>query len=92
LLTGLDHSELLAENLSVADSRPSDAVLQEITHLAMTLDELPFLAAEMFETLRKISGQPIAVEYLGAIQFLAAGGNPAGARLPAAVLHVSTPG
>lgn len=92
LLTGLDHSELLAENLSTADLQPSPGVIQELTHLALTQDELPFLAAEMFELLRKVSGQPVAIDYLAAIQKLAGSGGPAGARLLAAFLNVSTPG
>jgi len=92
LLTGMDQSELLVENLSAADLRPSESILQELTHLAMTQDELPFLASEMFEMLRKISGQPVALDYLGGIQYLAMLGNPAGARLLAAFLNVSTPG
>ncbi len=92
MLTGLDHSELLAENLDTADACPPESVLQELTHLAMVNDELPFLAAELFERLRKMSGQIAAGEYLGGIQHLASTGSPAGARLLAAFLNVSTPG
>ena len=92
MLTGLDHSELLAENLPTVDLEPASSVVQELTHLAMTQDELPFLAAEMFELLRKISGQPVVADYIGAIQKLAGGGGPAGARLLAAFLNVATPG
>jgi len=92
LLTGLDHSELLAENLSTTDLRPPADTLQELTHLAMTREELSFLAAELFEILRKITGQQAAVDFLSAIQVLAVSGNPAGARLLAAFLDVSTPG
>ncbi len=92
MLTGLDHSELLAENLSTAAAKPSDGVLHELVHLALNQDELPFLAAEIFESLRKISGQPAAAEYLGGIQHLAATGTAAGARLLAAFLNVAPPG
>jgi len=92
LLTGLDHSELLAENLFAKTFEPDPAVVLELTHLAMTHEELPFLAAEMFELLRKTSGQPSAVVYLGTIQYLASTGTPAGARLLAAFLNVSIPG
>ncbi len=92
MLTGFDHSELLAENLTTAELSPSAELLQELTHLAMTLNELPFLANELFERLRKISGQQAAIEYLAAIQFLASSGTPAGARLLAAFVDVSTPG
>ncbi len=92
MLTGLDHSELLAENLATGDACPADFVLQDLTHLAMTNNELSFLTAELFERLRKMSGQDIALDYLGGIQFLASTGNPAGARLLAAFLNVSTPG
>lgn len=92
MLTGMDQSELLVENLSAANLHPSESVLHELTHLAMTQDELPFLAAGMFEMLRKVTGQPAALEYLGGIQDLAMRGNPAGARLLAAFLNVSTPG
>ncbi len=92
MLTGLEHSELLAENLSTTAACPPDAVLQELSHLAMAHDTLPYLTAELFERLRKISGQSLASEYLGGMQHLAAQGNPAGARLLAAFLNVSTPG
>lgn len=92
MLTGLDHAELLAENLPTADLQPAPAVVQELTHLALTVDELPILTAELFETLRKISGQTVAPDFLGAIQMLAAHGSPAGARLLAAFLNVATPG
>ncbi len=92
MLTGLDQSELLAENLSTAELQPTPEIVQELTHLALTQDELPFLAAELFEALRKVSGQPVAAQYLGAIQNLASGGGPAGARLLAAFLSVATPG
>jgi len=92
LLTGLDHSEILTENLSVAATRPDDMILYELTHLALTQDELTFLAAELFDLLRKISGQPMAVEYLGGIQYLAATGTVAGVRLLAAFLNVAAPG
>jgi hypothetical protein len=50
------------------------------------------LAAEMFEALRKISGQTAAADYLAAIQLLAGRGCPAGARWLAAFLTVATPG
>ncbi len=92
MLTGLEHSELLTENLSTTAACPPDAVLQELSHLAMTHDTLPYLTAELFERLRKISGQSLASEYFGGVQYLAAQGNPAGARLLAAFLNVSTPG
>ena len=92
MLTGFDHSELLAENYAVGSMQPPASILQELTHLALSQDELPFLAADMFELLLKKSGQPDAVKYLGGIQYLVAEGTPAGARLLAAFLNVSTPG
>ncbi|MFT5234017.1 MAG: hypothetical protein ACI9UK_000057 [Candidatus Krumholzibacteriia bacterium] len=92
MLTGFDHSELLAENYAVGSMQPPAAILHELTHLAMSQDELPFLAAEMFELLLKKSGQPAAIKYLGGIQYLISEGTPAGARLLAAFLNVSTPG
>ncbi len=92
MLTGLDHSELLTENLAVGSMQPPADILHELTHLALSQDELPFLAAEMFELLSKKLGQPDAVKYLGGIQYLISQGTPAGARLLAAFLNVSTPG
>jgi len=92
LLTGFDHSELLAENLAVGSMQPPAAILHELTHMALSQDELPFLATEMFELLSKKSGQPDAVKYLGGIQYLVSEGTPAGARLLAAYLNVASPG
>lgn len=92
MLSGLDHSELLAENISTAKAKPGDEVLYDLTHLALSQDELSFLAAELFEVLHKITGQPQAVEYLGGIQHLASTGTVAGARLLSAFLNVAAPG
>jgi hypothetical protein len=67
-------------------------VCHELINLALTQPELPFLTASLFDLFRQNAGQPIVLEYFAALQNLASGGTPAGARLLAAFLDVSTPG
>lgn len=71
---------------------PEDKVLAELEDLALDVDDPSARAELLFNALRKISDKEIAVSYLTGIQLLIRRGEPAGARLLAAWLDVSTAG
>jgi len=71
---------------------PDPSILEGLQALAFADAEVASRAESLFMFLRKIMGQKIAKEYLTGIQYLAARGDPAGARLLAAFVDVSTPG
>jgi len=71
---------------------PDASILEGLQALAFADAEVAARAESLFMFLRKISSQPIAKEYLAGIQYLAVQGDPAGARLLAAFVDVSTPG
>jgi hypothetical protein len=71
---------------------PEASVLAGLRALAYADAEVSARAESLFMFLRKISGQKLAAEYLMGIQYLAVQGDPAGARLLAAFVDVSTPG
>ncbi len=71
---------------------PDASVLEGLQALAYADADVAARAESLFMFLRKISPQAAAKEYLGGIQHLAVKGDPAGARLLAAFVDVSTPG
>lgn len=71
---------------------PEASVLEGLEALAFADSDVASRAESLFMFLRKISGQKVAEEYLMGIQHLAVQGDPAGARLLAAFVDVSTPG
>ncbi len=78
---------------SVSRTREPDAsVIEALEALAFADAEVSSRAESLFMFLRKISSQGNAKEYLMGVQYLAVMGDPAGARLLAAFLDVSTPG
>ena len=78
---------------TVAGTREVDPSLVEaLQALAHGDAEVGSRAESLFMFLRKISSHGKACEYLMGIQHLAVSGDPAGARLLAAFLAVSTPG
>ncbi len=66
-------------------------VLDELRLLAGGQVDRSILAGDLYDLLRKHSGAPLARSVLLGIQNLAAQGEPAGARLLAALLEVATP-
>ncbi len=71
---------------------PDASILERLGALAFADADVAARAESLFMFLRKNSSQSIAREYLTGIQYLAAQGDPAGARLLAAFVDVSTPG
>jgi len=71
---------------------PDAPILETLQALAFADADVASRAESLFMFLRKISGQKSAKEYLMGIQYLAVQGDPAGARLLAAFVDVSTPG
>lgn len=71
---------------------PDDRVLSELTELALGIEDTFGRAERLFNALRKISDRDVALSFLTGIQLLVRRGEPAGARLLAAWLDVSTPG
>ncbi len=71
---------------------PDASVLEELQALAFADADVAYRAESLFMFLRKISTQNSAKDYLMGIQYLAVKGDPAGARLLAAFVDVSTPG
>ena len=71
---------------------PDASVLEGLQALAFADADVAARAESLFMFLRKTSSQAIAKDYLGGIQYLAVKGDPAGARLLAAFVDVSTPG
>jgi len=71
---------------------PDASVLEALLALAFADTEVAARAESLFMFLRKISGRKVALEYLMGMQYLAVQGDPAGARLLAAFVDVSTPG
>lgn len=79
------------------NSRPAavevpEAVLAELTELAMMTDSVPTRSRRLFRQLSKMAGQPRLIPCLLGIQTLAQRGEDAGARLLAAYLDAATPG
>jgi len=72
--------------------KPEDPILQALQGLAFADADVASRAESLFMFLRKIAGQASANDYLAGIQYLAFTGDPAGARLLAAFVDVSTPG
>lgn len=71
---------------------PDAFILEALQSLAFADADVASRAESLFMFLRKISTQNNAKEYLMGIQYLAVKGDPAGARLLAAFVDVSTPG
>lgn len=71
---------------------PEASILEGLQALAFADAEVAARAESLFMFLRKISSQPVAKDYLAGIQYLAVQGDPAGAKLLAAFVDVSTPG
>ncbi len=71
---------------------PDPSILEGLQALAFADAEVASRAESLFMFLRKITGKDAAKEYLTGIQYLAVMGDPAGARLLAAFVDVSTPG
>lgn len=71
---------------------PEASILEALRALAFADADVAARAESLFLFLRKISSHVDAPEYLMGIQHLAVLGEPAGARLMAAFLDVSTPG
>jgi len=80
------------DDAAASPSVPEDKILQELEDLALGEDDVTARAAALFNFLRKISDKDRAVSYLTGIQLLIRRGEPAGARLLASFLDVSTPG
>ena len=80
------------DDAAASPSVPEDKILQELEDLALAEDDVTARAASLFNFLRKISDKDRAVSYLTGIQLLIRRGEPAGARLLASFLDVSTPG
>jgi hypothetical protein len=81
------------DSTAVSLTREPDAsILEALQALAFADAEVASRAESLFMFLRKISTQVTAKEYLMGIQHLAVKGDPAGARLLAAFVDVSTPG
>ncbi len=72
--------------------KPEDPILEALQGLAFADADVASRAESLFMFLRKVAGQYSANEYLAGIQHLAYMGGPAGARLLAAFVDVSTPG
>jgi hypothetical protein len=78
---------------AVSQTREPEAlILEGLRALALADEDVAARAENLFLFLRKISTDSSAREYLMGIQYLAVTGDPAGARLLAAFLDVSTPG
>jgi len=71
---------------------PDPSILEGLQALAFADAEVATRAESLFMFLRKRTPQNTTKEYLTGIQYLAAQGDPAGARLLAAFVDVSTPG
>ena len=71
---------------------PEASVLEALQAMAFADADVASRAESLFIFLRKISTQDSAKEYLMGVQYLAVQGDPAGARLLAAFVDVSTPG
>ena len=71
---------------------PDASILEGLQDLAFGNAEVATRAESLFMFLRKITGQDTVKEYLTGIQYLSVLGDPAGARLLAAFVDVSTPG
>jgi len=80
------------EDAAASPSVPEDKILQELEDLALGEDDVTARAATLFNFLRKITDKDRAISYLTGIQLLIRRGEPAGARLLASFLDVSTPG
>ena len=81
------------DSTSVSRTREPDAsIMEALEALAFADAEVSSRAENLFMFLRKISQQNNAKEYLMGIQSMAVQGSPAGARLLAAFVDVSTPG
>jgi hypothetical protein len=73
------------------NQEPDPSILEGLQALAFADAEVATRAESLFMFLRKRTPQKTAKEYLTGIQYLAVQGDPAGARLLAAFVDVSTP-
>jgi hypothetical protein len=71
---------------------PPASLLDELREVARATDSVPARSQLLLEQLRKMMGQPRLTACLHGIQILALAGEPAGARLLAALLDANTPG
>lgn len=83
---------LLAPASTPQGPAPSDSLLEELRDLAQLHDHCTARSRHLHEQLRKMLGQDRLVSCLLGIQTLAQLGEPAGARLLAALLDANTPG
>jgi len=88
----LDLHPLLSPPLEASTTALPEPVLAELRSLAEGFDQLSSRSRQLFEQLRKMLGQDRLQSCLLGIQHLAAIGDPAGARLLAALLDARTPG
>jgi hypothetical protein len=71
---------------------PAPEVREALHALAFQQDDTTLRSERLFSRLRKLAGQPSAVEYLEAVADSVLAADAVGARLLAAMLAVSTPG
>jgi hypothetical protein len=90
--TVTDRHPLLASIPALPGSSPPESLLEELRDLAHQLDHCTARSRLLHEQLRKMLGQERLTACLLGIQFLAADGDAAGARLLAAMLDANTPG
>jgi hypothetical protein len=83
---------LLQETPSAIDWRETATLRAELEQLALGTDSLPDRCERLYGYLRKRIGDPEAHELLRGVGALARAGQPAGARLLAALLDVHAPG
>jgi len=88
----LDLHPLLSPPPEASTTALPEPVLAELRGLAGGFDQLSSRSRQLFEQLRKMLGQDRLQSCLLGIQHLAAAGDPAGARLLAALLDARTPG
>jgi hypothetical protein len=90
--TALDHP--LLQDTAGGQQHPEvpEGAIEELSDLALATDNVTARSWNLYQQLRKMIGQPRLVSCLLGIQSLAHGGEPAGARLLAALLDANTPG
>lgn len=90
--TVTDTQPLVAPTPALSGPPPPEPLLEELRDLAHQLDHCTARSRLLHEQLRKMLGQERLTACLLGIQFLAAAGESAGARLLAALLDANTPG
>lgn len=83
---------LMGDSFSTALPDLPAALLDELRDLGMGCDQRSVRSRQLFEQFRKMLGQERLADCLVGIQTLAVAGEPAGARLLAALLDANTPG